>query len=254
MTGEPRPAVLLEDVTLRLPALRRRRFFGRRPRAVPGTGSVGGSLAAGEGAALSVSALNGVNLAIGAGRRVGLIGENGAGKSVLLKTIAGIYLPTTGRCEAPGRVHTLFRGMPGAIGDATGLENVMIAALTLGLDRDRIEELLPEIIAFSELGDYVHVPLRTYSAGMHTRLAFAVITAFESELLLIDEIIGTGDRRFLARAQERLRERNPARTTIVASHSPGVLQGFCDEAVWIDNGQVRMTGPVEEVLERFGKA
>lgn len=256
MSALPRPAVLLEDVTLRLPTRQRRRLLNRRRLGTARRAdSVGGNLTREGGSSLSVTALDGVSLEIGAGKRIGLIGSNGAGKSVLLKTIAGIYPPTSGRCEVAGKIHTLFTRLPGAEGTATGLESVMILGLTLGLKLGQIKELLPGILEFSELGDYIHMPIRTYSAGMSTRLTFTIMTCIETDLLLIDEVIGAGDRRFLSRAQERLREetRRP-RTVFIASHSPGLLRGFCDEAVWLESGRVRAVGPIEEVLGRFEAA
>ncbi len=201
---------------------------------------------------LTVTALDNVNLFIASGQRVGLIGHNGAGKSVLLKVMAGIFLPTSGVCEVRGKISTLFSNSLGINADATGLENITMYGLTLGLSRKEIEERIPEIIEFSELGEYIHMPIRTYSAGMRTRLSFSVSTCISPDVLLIDEVIGAGDSAFQAKARDRLnRAMNIANTLVVASHSSELIRLFCDSALWMHNGAVRAFGEVNEVLGKF---
>ncbi len=238
-------AVRLKDVTVRFPV----GSAGRGPRRSQGT--VGGPLSGGR-RSLAVTALNKVSFTVAKGQRVGIIGHNGAGKTALLRVMAGIYTPTSGSCETRGRISTMFSNVPGIYYDATGLEYATLFCLARGLGRKEIKRLLPEIVRFSEIGDYLHFPLRMYSAGMKVRIAFAMAVCIDWDLLLIDEDIVAGDPRFHVRARELVtRKVAEAGTLVVASQSARIIREFCDVAVWIEKGRVLRIGDVGELLDVY---
>ena len=247
--GVPQDFVIrLQEVTLRLPA------GGRLARGAPRRlrESIGAPLTVRRGAPLEVTALDSVSLTIGQGERIGIIGHNGAGKSVLLRVMAGIYAPTSGSCEVQGRISTMLSISPGHYWDATGLEYMMLIGLTRGMTRKEVNLRVPDIVRFSEIGDYLHLPVRTYSTGMRTRLVFAIATCIESDVLLIDEDIGAGDLRFRAKAGERIaRTLTATRTLVVASQDARIIRELCDVAVWIHKGRVRGIGDVDELLDAY---
>ena len=196
--------------------------------------------------------LEGVSINISKGQRVGLVGANGAGKSTLLRVMAGIYYPTRGVTETRGTISTLFPELLGVRPDATGLENIMLTGILLGLTRKEISRRIPEIIEFTELGDYIYMPIRTYSSGMRTRLVLSIATCINPDILLVDEVIGVGDKSFRLKAKDRLNQMmTSANTLVVVSQSPEIIREFCTEAIWLDRGQVRATGDVEEVLRGY---
>lgn len=246
--------IRLRDVSLLLPARRRvpRGARGATNGRAPSSGLVGGRLSFGRGSRLTVTALDNVNITISDQQRVGLIGHNGAGKSVLLRVMARIYRPTSGVVETRGKISTLFTDFLGSSAEATGMENVLLSGLTLGMSRREIEARIPEIVEFSELGDYIYLPLRTYSAGMRTRLAFSVATCINPDILLVDEVIGVGDQQFRLKAQERLNDMmTSAKALVVASQSPQIIREFCNVAIWLERGRVRLFGDVEQVLREY---
>ena len=203
---------------------------------------------------LLVRALENVDLALERGDRVGLIGVNGAGKTTLLRVLAGVYQPTLGRVECRGQVASLFNISLGIDPDATGYENIMVRGMFLGLTPAEIRERTDEIAAFTELGEYLAMPVHTYSAGMMLRLAFAVCTCIEPEILLMDEWIGVGDAAFVEKAERRLEEFvDRAGILVLASHSPALLERTCAKGVLLDAGQVRAFGPIGEVLREYGR-
>ncbi len=197
-------------------------------------------------------ALDGVTLDIRAGERIGLIGVNGAGKSSLLRVLAGIYQPTEGSIDISGRISTLFAPNIGMNEDASGSENIYISARTLGMSRAEIASAKDDIIRFADIGDFIHMPLRTYSAGMKMRLGFAIATAIEPEILLVDEVFGAGDAAFRSRAKARMDDLTKrAGVLVMATHSDGVLRELCSRLLWLDNGRVRFDGDVDEGLTLF---
>ena len=247
-------AIRLRDVTLEIPA--KLRFPRGARQAMNGARSapshVGGRLSFGRGSSTTVTALEGVNIGISRGQRVGLIGPNGAGKSTLLRVMAGIYYPTRGVAESRGKISTLFPELLGVRPEATGLENIVLTGISLGLTRKDISRQIPEIVEFTELGDYIYMPLRTYSAGMRTRLALSIAAGISPDILLIDEVIGVGDKRFRLKAKERLSQMmTSANVLVVASQSPEIIREFCTEAIWLEHGQVRTFGGVDEVLLEY---
>jgi ABC-type polysaccharide/polyol phosphate transport system ATPase subunit len=197
-----------------------------------------------------VRALDGVSLTVHHGDQLGIIGHNGAGKSTLLRVFAGIYEPIQGTISIDGRVSPLFNSSPGLDLDDTGYENIVTCGLLLGMSRDEIERKLPEIEAFSELSDYLSLPTRTYSTGMLVRLGFAIATAIDPEILLLDEELGAGDARFAMRAAKRV-EALIERSSIVvlASQSQELISRICNRAILLDHGRLIADGPTKDVLE-----
>jgi ABC-type polysaccharide/polyol phosphate transport system ATPase subunit len=201
---------------------------------------------------LTIQALENVSLEIRHGDRVGFLGPNGAGKSTLLRVLAGVYEPTAGRVVIEGRVSPLFNTSPGLDMDDTGYENIITCGLFLGMTREEIARKTPGIAAFTELGDYLYLPCKTYSTGMLSRLGFAIATALDPEILLLDEGIGAGDARFAERAARRvdaLVER--ANILVLASHSDAFIRGMCNKAVLLHSGRVVTAGEVEDVIEAY---
>jgi ABC-type polysaccharide/polyol phosphate transport system ATPase subunit len=199
-----------------------------------------------------VRALEGINLQIGEGERVGIVGHNGAGKSTLLRLVAGIYPPTAGRREVSGRISSLFELALGFEPDASGWDNIMYRGYLQGETPRSIRAKMQAIADFSELGRFLDMPIRYYSAGMVVRLAFSIATAIEPEILLIDEVLSAGDAEFQAKARQRMRSLlSRARAVIIVSHDAGTLRQICDRIVWLDHGRIRLEGPAEEVLAAY---
>lgn len=200
----------------------------------------------------SCIALDNITLEIKSGERVGIIGDNGAGKSSLLRLLAGIYFPSIGSIESQGSISTLFTATIGMNDNLNGRENIFLSARTLGMSRTQIARVNDDIITFADLGDFIEMPLRTYSSGMKMRLGFAIATAVEPEILLIDEVIGTGDNRFRVRAKERLTSLIE-RTGIIAlaSHSEAIIQNFCERVIWLDRGKIKFDGKTNDGLRLF---
>jgi ABC-type polysaccharide/polyol phosphate transport system ATPase subunit len=203
---------------------------------------------------VGVEALRGISLRIGHGDRVGLLGLNGAGKSTLLKVLAGIYPPTSGVAEIRGHVCPMFEFATGFEMEQSGWENIRTRAMLLGMTPDRVEEKIQAIGEFSELGDFLNLPARTYSAGMFVRLAFAVSTAFNPEILLLDEVMGAGDIKFAEKAKRRMFEFiEQGKLFVFASHSMDLITQLCTRTVWLDAGKVRMDGPTADVIKEYSK-
>jgi len=201
---------------------------------------------------VTVRALIDVCLELSEGDRLALIGQNGAGKSTLLKVIAGVYAPVAGKVLVEGRITPLFEAVPGFDAEDTGYENIITAGLLRGMTRTQIESKIPEIEECSELGNYLSLPARTYSAGMKTRLGFAIATAGEPEILLLDEGIGTGDARFAERATRRMKEfMGRSRILVLASHSEHLIKSVCNKAALMQTGRILEVGPVDEVLDAY---
>lgn len=202
----------------------------------------------------AVDALKGISLTIRHGERVGLIGLNGAGKSTLLKVMAGIYPPTSGAAEIRGHVCPMFEFATGFEMNQSGYDNIRIRGMLLGMSPAEIEAKLPEIAAFTELGEFLDYPVRTYSAGMFIRLAFAVSTSVNPEILLIDEVMGAGDIRFADKARRRMTQfMEQGKVLVFASHTPDLLKSFCERTLWIDRGQLRMDGGTCDVLDAYSR-
>ena len=209
----------------------------------------GGRIAHGADNRLRVRALEDVTLVMKHGDRIGLVGANGAGKTTLLRVLAGAYEPTQGRVERRGRTASLLNVSLGIDSEATGFENIMTRGLFLGLRPEQVRARMHEIAAFTELGDYLAMPVHTYSAGMRLRLAFAVCTSFDPEILLMDEWLAMGDRAFVEKAQHRLEQFvQRAGILVLASQNMSLLQRVCSKGVLLDQGRVKCFGPIDKVL------
>jgi ABC-type polysaccharide/polyol phosphate transport system ATPase subunit len=201
---------------------------------------------------IEVRALQDVCLQAREGERLGIIGHNGAGKSTLLKLLAGIYPPTSGRRLVKGRISSLFDIALGFEGDANGWENIAYRGYLQGETPGSIRSKLKQIAEFSELGDFLNMPVRYYSAGMMVRLAFSIATAIEPEILLVDEVLSVGDMAFQTKAQRRMREMMArAQLIIVVSHDLESLHKLCDRGIWMDHGRVRQSGPMDEIIAAY---
>jgi ABC-type polysaccharide/polyol phosphate transport system ATPase subunit len=199
-----------------------------------------------------VRALDNVDLRFEKGDRVGLIGHNGAGKSTLLRTMAGIYTPTTGTVASDGKIVPLLDISLGMDENSTGIQNIRLRGLLLGMSDSEIREKQQAIVEFCELGDYLDLPLRTYSSGMRVRLAFAVSTAVDAEILLLDEVMGVGDASFMHKAKDRLADlHSRAEIVVLAMHSNPEIRRVCNKVLWMERGRVRAFGPMEEVLSQY---
>lgn len=228
--------IKLENVSVEYPIYNAGALSLRNSMIAIGTG---GRISSESRRITTVTALDGVSLELADGDRLGLVGHNGSGKSTLLRTMAGIYQPTSGRIAVNGRVSTVFGLGAGLQQELTGYENIIRMAMMLGASRAEAEESIPDIEAFSELGDFLSVPVRTFSAGMRTRLTFAVATAMHPEILLIDEVIGAGDAAFRERARHRMAEFvEKASVLVLASHSAGMLEMFCNRTIRLDHGRI----------------
>jgi ABC-2 type transport system ATP-binding protein len=199
-----------------------------------------------------IEALRDITLRLRQGDRVGLVGHNGAGKSTLLRLMSGIYEPTRGRASIVGKVAPVFDLGVGMDPEISGFENIMVRGLFLGMTKKQMQARVDDIAEFSELGDYLSMPLRTYSTGMRVRLALGVVTSIDPEILLLDEGIGAVDAEFLAKARDRLNALVARSGMLVfASHSDEFLVDLCDTAIWMDHGGIREYGPIRDVLRSY---
>jgi ABC-2 type transport system ATP-binding protein len=199
-----------------------------------------------------IEALRDISLSLRQGSRVGLVGHNGAGKSTLLRLMSGIYEPTRGSARISGKVAPVFDLGVGMDPEITGYENIIVRGLFLGMTRKQMQARVDDIAEFSELGDYLSMPLRTYSTGMRVRLALGVVTSIDPEILLLDEGLGAVDAQFLAKARDRLNALVARSGLLVfASHSDEFLVELCDTGIWMDHGEVRAQGPLRDVLRTY---
>jgi ABC-2 type transport system ATP-binding protein len=214
-------------------------------------GKVGGKIGT-ETKVPIVEALHDITLSLRDGDRVALVGHNGAGKSTLLRLLAGIYEPTRGAARINGKIAPVFDLAVGMDQEISGLENIMIRGLFLGMARKEMEKRVDDIAEFSELGDYLQMPLRTYSTGMRVRLALGIVTSIDPEILILDEGIGAVDAAFMAKARDRLVDLVKRSGMLVfASHSDDLLFELCNTAIWMDEGRLKMQGTLREVLTAY---
>lgn len=199
-----------------------------------------------------IHALKGISVDITRGERVALIGHNGAGKSTFLKTIAGLYPISSGTCEVIGTVRSLFDIGLGFEPDATGRENILYRGLLLGLTPRFMREIEEEIVEFADLGDFIDYPIKTYSAGMQVRLAFAISTAVDGDILLLDEVIGAGDATFMAKAKARIMDLvERAEIMVLASHDLANIRQLCTRALVFKSGMIAFDGGVDEAIDFY---
>src|SRR6266852_2444312 len=202
-----------------------------------------------------IEVLRGIDLSIPQGETFGIIGRNGSGKSTLLKLISGIYTPTSGTLEVNGRLSALLELGAGMHPEFSGRENILINGIILGLSRAEVRARMPEIIEFSELGDFIDQPVRTYSSGMYMRLAFAVATHVDPDILLIDEILAVGDDHFSRKSRAKMNEfKKTGKTIVLVTHDLGTVETWCDQAAWIDGGRIRSVGVPRDVVAQYRDA
>jgi ABC-type polysaccharide/polyol phosphate transport system ATPase subunit len=204
---------------------------------------------------MEVRALQDVSLKMSDGDRIGIIGHNGAGKSTLLKLLAGIYPPTQGTRKVDGQISSLFDIALGFEFDASGYENIRYRGYLQGETRRSIDAKMDGIAEFSELGDFLDMPVRYYSAGMLVRLAFSIVTSVDPEILLVDEVLSVGDLAFQTKARQRMVEMmGKARLIVMVSHDLNSIASCCNRGIWLDHGTVRGDGPVNEVIAAYTAA
>ncbi len=199
-----------------------------------------------------VMALQNICYKLKDGERLGLIGHNGAGKTTMLRLLAGVYAPTRGRVFSVGRISTLFNTTPGLNVNGTGRENIVTCGLHLGMTRREIASKMDEIIEFSELGQYIDLPVRIYSSGMLTRLGFSIATAVEPEILLLDEGLATGDAQFAQKAQLKMKElMGKSSILVIASHSETLVSNICTRCLLLEQGRILSDGPAAALVEEY---
>lgn len=215
-------------------------------------GSVGGVLTRSSSGVRVVRALDNLSFELKPGDRLGLLGHNGSGKTTLLRVLSGVFEPTIGEIDITGSVMPLMNIHEGLSPDATGLEVTRIRGYLLGLTNAEIDAMTRDVIEFCDLGEFVELPVRTYSSGMAVRLAFAIATAMTSDILLMDEVIGAGDAAFIERAQQRMRAFvDRAAIVVVATHSDSIIRQWCNRALVLEHGKMVMMGDVEEAIAHY---
>jgi lipopolysaccharide transport system ATP-binding protein len=214
--------------------------------------ATGGRLDADPNGKVTVRALSDVTLELQDGDRIGLVGHNGAGKSTLLRVLSGVFVPTGGSAIIQGSVGSLIDVSLGINPEASGRENIFLRGALLGFSKAEVKEKFDDIVEFSELGEFIEMPMRTYSSGMQLRLAFAVSTIVRPEILLMDEWLSVGDEGFKAKASERLTTIvDASKILVLASHSRELLAKVSNKVLWLDHGEVKMFGPSTEVLDAY---
>lgn len=201
--------------------------------------ATGGHISSEVSGVVTIRALDGVSFDLSEGERLGLSGHNGSGKSTLLKVLAGVYAPTAGKLDISGKVASLLDISIGMDGEASGIENIYIRGILLGLTMEEIRKKVDEIVDFSELGNFIDLPVRTYSSGMSMRLAFSIATSVEADILLMDEWLSVGDSDFVKKAEARLKslvKKTPI--LVMASHSPEVLNEVCTKVIRLESGRI----------------
>lgn len=200
----------------------------------------------------NIEALKDVSFSVEEGEVLGIIGRNGSGKSTLLKTISGIYTPTSGSVRVNGRIAPMLELGSGFDQELSGRENISLNASILGYTEQQIKEHYDDIVEFSELSDFIEMPLKTYSSGMKAKLAFSVATVLKPEILIVDEILSVGDEAFQRKSRARMMEMMSGGTTVLfVSHDMDQIRELCNRVVWLDKGNVRMIGNADEVCSRY---
>ncbi len=201
----------------------------------------------------SYEALRGVSFTVPKGKIIGIIGKNGSGKSTLLKTIAGVFSPDEGTIDTFGNRLSLLAIGIGFQTTLSGYENIFLSGLLLGFTEKEIRARLPEIIEFSELGNFIYKPVQTYSSGMHSKLAFSITAFLDTEIILIDEVLSVGDMSFREKSYAKMKEiiSHKDKTVMIVSHSNASILELCDDVLWIHDGLVKEYGPAAEVVENY---
>ena len=202
---------------------------------------------------ISVEALRGVSFDAVKGEVLGIVGRNGSGKSTLLQTLAGVFAPDEGSVDLKGNSISLLSLGTGFQPEITGRENIMLNGLLLGFSRAKLREKMEEIIAFSELGEFIDMPVRTYSSGMSSKLAFSITAILETDIILVDEVLSVGDSHFRMKSYDKMRQliEKEDRTALIVSHQENTLRELCDRVLWLHDGQIREIGETEPVLSDY---
>lgn len=200
-------------------------------------------------------ALKGVSFEVEEGKILGIIGKNGSGKSTMLRAIAGIFSPDKGSINLHGNTISLLSIGVGFNNKLSGYENIYLSGMLLGFSEEEIKEKEKEIIDFADIGDFIYKPVKTYSSGMHSKLAFAITAILETDIILIDEVLSVGDAKFKEKSYNKMKEliSDEKRTVIIVSHSLNTLRELCDEIIWINDGLVVKQGDPEKILEEYEK-
>jgi ABC-type polysaccharide/polyol phosphate transport system ATPase subunit len=196
-------------------------------------------------------ALRHVSFTVERGETVGIIGRNGSGKSTLLRVIAGIYPPDEGKVSVGGEVSTLFSLGTGFNAELSGLDNIYLNGIMMGLTKEQVDGISDAIIEFAELGDFIDIPVRTYSSGMRLRLGFAIAIHCDKDIMLIDEIMGAGDAAFRQKAEAEMNRIMGERTVILVSHAMGTIERFATKVIWLNRGIMAAMGEPKEVIEQY---
>lgn len=198
-------------------------------------------------------ALKGISFSVEKGKILGIVGKNGSGKSTLLRAIAGIFSPDSGTIDLNGNTVSLMSIGTGFQNKLTGFENIILAGLLMGFTEEQIRAKAPEIIKFSELGNFIYKPVRTYSSGMYSKLAFSITALLETDIMLIDEVLSVGDIHFRDKSGKKMREiiADENRTVVIVSHSMGTLLELCDEILWLHDGVIKEIGEPKTVAQNY---
>lgn len=200
-------------------------------------------------------AVRGVSFSVPKGEILGIVGKNGSGKSTMLRAIAGIFSPDTGSIDLKGNSVSLLSIGVGFQPKLTGRENIVLSGMLLGFSEAQVREKMDEIIEFANLGDFIDMPVKTYSSGMHSKLAFSITAILEADIMLIDEVLSVGDAKFKKKSYNKMKEliSNEDRTVLIVSHSSETLQELCTSVLWLHEGEMKMIGKPEEVLPAYDK-
>lgn len=200
-------------------------------------------------------AVKNVSFSVREGEILGIVGKNGSGKSTILKAIAGIFKPDEGVIDLKGHRVSLMSIGVGFMNELSGRENIMIAGLLLGFTPQQIRSKEQDIIEYSELGDFIDKPVRTYSSGMHSKLSFAITAMMEPEIMLVDEVLSVGDAKFKQKSLETMKNLicDKSRTVLIVSHDLGTLEKMCDRVLWMHEGEIIEIGDTKEILQKYGE-
>ncbi|MCI5804846.1 MAG: ABC transporter ATP-binding protein [Clostridium sp.] len=198
-------------------------------------------------------AVNNVSFEVKKGEILGIIGKNGSGKSTMLKALAGIFCPDSGTIDLKGHTVSLLSIGVGFQKEVTGRENILLSGMLLGFSEEEIREKMPQIIEFAELGKFIDMPVKTYSSGMYSKLAFSITAILETEIMLIDEVLSVGDEHFKKKSYAKMKQliSNRDRTVIIVSHSITTLKDLCDKVMWMHEGEIKKIGTPEEILPEY---
>ena len=198
-------------------------------------------------------AVRGVSFSLPKGEILGIVGKNGSGKSTMLKAIAGIFSPDSGIIDLHGNSVSLLSIGVGFQKKLTGRENILLSGMLLGFSEEQVREKMDEIIEFANLGKFIDMPVKTYSSGMHSKLAFSITAILEADIILIDEVLSVGDARFKKKSYNKMKEliSNKDRTVLIVSHSTQTLKELCTSILWLHDGEMKMIGETDEVLTAY---